>query len=56
MCERGDVRGVGCVGYVRGVGCVTQVWGRHTDKLWSSRYRDIGNLAVAIAILGKSPR
>ena len=27
--------------------------GRHTDKSRSSRYRDIGNLAVAIAISGK---
>ena len=26
---------------------------RHTDKSRSSRYRDIGNLAVAIAISGK---
>ena len=31
-------------------GCVR---GRHTDKSRSSRYRDIGNLAVAIAISGK---
>ena len=27
--------------------------GRHTDKSRSSRYRDIGNLVVAIAISGK---
>ena len=26
---------------------------RHTDKSRSSQYSDIGNLAVAIAILGK---
>ena len=29
------------------------VYTRHTDKSRSSRYRDIGNLAVAIAISGK---
>ena len=32
---------------------VNPVCSRHTDKSRSSRYRDIGNLAVPIAISGK---
>ena len=35
-----------------GWGTISLGWGRHTDNSRSSRYRDIGNLAVAIAISG----
>ena len=41
------------LGPAGGVGGLSAwVGGRHTDNSRSSRYRDIGNLAVAIAILG----